>query len=163
MKTLDYLGLSSESVQPVVKGLAQLLADMQVYYTNLRGFHWNIQGKGFFVLHEKFEALYTAVAAQVDEVAERMLQLGSTPENRFSEYLKQANLEEVGAFHCADEAVKYILESLKLLIEEERRLIQVASEINDDVTVALIGEFLNGQEKQVWMLTAFLNDFNCKK
>ena len=53
MKTLDYLQLNASATDNVVKSLQQLLADFQVYYTNLRGFHWNIQGPDFFVLHSK--------------------------------------------------------------------------------------------------------------
>ena len=39
MKTLEYLNLNENSVANVVAGLQNLLADFQVYYTNLRGFH----------------------------------------------------------------------------------------------------------------------------
>ena len=74
MKTLDFLGLDNAKVQPVAQALNQLLADYQVFYANLRGFHWNVRGKGFFTLHEAYEKLYNTVAEQVDEVAERILQ-----------------------------------------------------------------------------------------
>lgn len=49
MKTLDYLHLNENKVNSVVSALHQLLADFQVHYTNLRGFHWDIKGHGFFV------------------------------------------------------------------------------------------------------------------
>ena len=94
MKTMDYLHLDSSKIGNVISGLEQLLADYQVFYTNLRGFHWNIKGHGFFVLHSKFEEMYDNAAAKVDELAERILMLGGQPENRFSEYHKQAMLEE---------------------------------------------------------------------
>ncbi|WP_373806479.1 Dps family protein, partial [Bacteroides heparinolyticus] len=95
MKTLDYLHLNETKVAGVVSALNQLLADFQVHYTNLRGMHWNIKGHGFFVLHEKFEEMYDDTAEKVDEIAERLLMLGSTPENKFSEYLKTAKIKEV--------------------------------------------------------------------
>ena len=38
MKTLDYIKLNESGVNNVVASLQQLLADFQVYYTNLRGF-----------------------------------------------------------------------------------------------------------------------------
>lgn len=47
MKTLDYLHLDEQKVQGVVSALHSLLADFQVFYTNLRGFHWDIEGHGF--------------------------------------------------------------------------------------------------------------------
>ena len=50
MKTLDYIKLNESGVNNVVASLQQLLADFQIYYTNLRGFHWNIKGHDFFVL-----------------------------------------------------------------------------------------------------------------
>ena len=90
MKTLNYIKLNESGVANVVSALHQLLADFQVYYTNLRGFHWNIKGHGFFVLHEKLESMYDDAAEKVDEIAERILMLGGVPENKFSEYLKVA-------------------------------------------------------------------------
>ena len=39
MKTLNYIKLNESGVANVVSALHQLLADFQVYYTNLRGFH----------------------------------------------------------------------------------------------------------------------------
>ena len=42
MKTLDYIKLDSAAAAKVVESLQQLLADYQVFYANLRGFHWNI-------------------------------------------------------------------------------------------------------------------------
>ena len=76
MRTLDYLNLNEARVANVVTALQNLLADFQVYYTNLRGFHWEIKGRGFFVLHEKFESMYDDTATKVDEIAERILTLG---------------------------------------------------------------------------------------
>ena len=119
MKTLDYLHLDASAVSNVVASLKQLLADYQVFYTNLRGFHWNIKGHGFFVLHGKFEDMYNNAAEKVDELAERILMLGGEPENKFSEYLKVACVKEVSGVSCGDEALKNILDTYGHLIGEE--------------------------------------------
>ena len=42
---------------------------------NLRGFHWNIQGKKFFELHLKFEELYNNALLKVDEIAEAIKEI----------------------------------------------------------------------------------------
>ena len=162
MKTLDFLGLDNAKVQPVTKALNQLLADYQVFYANLRGFHWNVRGKGFFTLHEAYEKLYNTVAEQVDEVAERILQLGERPENRYSEYLKVSNLKEDGFEREGRHALDRVLDTLKTLIAQERAIIELANEANDDVTVALMGDYLKGQEKLVWMLLSFLEKKSSK-
>jgi starvation-inducible DNA-binding protein len=156
MKTLNYIKLNEKEVSSVVASLQQLLADFQVYYTNLRGFHWNIKGHGFFVLHSKFEELYNDAAEKVDELAERVLMLGGTPANKFSEYLKVAKVKEVDGVSNADEALNNILETYSYLIAEERKLLSLASEVNDEVTVALMSDYLKEQEKMVWMLVELL-------
>ena len=51
MKNLEIIGLEETKVNKVRDALAQLLADFQIYYTNLRDLHWNVKGHGFFVLH----------------------------------------------------------------------------------------------------------------
>ncbi len=162
MKTVDYLHLDESGVNKVVEGLKQLLADFQVFYTNLRGFHWEIKGHGFFVLHEKFENMYDDAAEKVDELAERILMLGGVPENKFSEYLKVAQIKEVSGVSCGEEAVKHILDTFSYLIGEERKVLSLASEANDESTVALMSDYLTEQEKTVWMLVAYLSG-ECKK
>ena len=65
MKTLELIKLNESGANNVVASLQQLLADFQVYYTNLRGFHWNIKGHDFFVLHSQFEKMYDDTAEKV--------------------------------------------------------------------------------------------------
>ncbi|KGF18047.1 DNA polymerase III subunit beta [Prevotella sp. S7-1-8] len=156
MKNLEVLGLDEKKISSVVSGLNQLLADLHVYYMNLRGLHWNIKGKSFFQLHEEFEKQYNDVASKIDEVAERLLQLDSKPENRFSELLKIATLKEKNDIDAETEAMQLILNTLKVLIASERAVIAAAGEANDEVTVALMDDFLVGQEKAVWMVNACL-------
>ena len=161
MKTLDFLHLNPSAVSNVVTGLQQLLADYQVFYTNLRGFHWNIKGHSFFVLHGKFEGMYNEVAEQIDELAERILTLGGQPDNRFSEYLKVANIKEVTDISCGDEALKNVLDTYSYLIGEERKVLAAASEAGDETTVGILSEYLKNQEKLVWMLVAYYSG-NCR-
>ena len=155
MKTLNYIKLNESGVANVVSALHQLLADFQVYYTNLRGFHWNIKGHGFFVLHEKFESMYDDAAEKVDEIAERILMLGGTPANKFSDYLKVANINEVDKVSNGEQALNNILQSISYLIGEERKILSIASQAGDEVTVSMMSDYLKEQEKMVWMLTAY--------
>ena len=161
MRTLDYLNLNEARVANVVTALQNLLADFQVYYTNLRGFHWEIKGRGFFVLHEKFESMYDDTATKVDEIAERILTLGGTPENKYSGYLKVARIPEVSGATSSHEAVDNILNTYKHFIAEERKLIDLANEANDAVTADMLTGYLKEQEKMIWMLVAF-STRNCE-
>ena len=136
MKTLDYIHLDAVAAGKVVEALQQLLADYQVFYTNLRGFHWNIKGHGFFVLHSKFEDMYNDAAEKV--------------------------VKEVSGVSCADEALENVLDTYGQFIAEERKLLSLASESGDEATVALMSDYLKEQEKLVWMLVAY-SSCDCKK
>ena len=162
MKTTDYIHINEAAANQVAEALAALLADFQGFYTNLRGFHWNIKGHAFFQLHSKFEELYDNTAEKIDEIAERILMLGAVPENKFSEYLKTANIKEVGYVSCGKEALNNVLETLGYLIGEERKILALANENGDDATAALMGDYLKEQEKLVWMLVAWSSG-ECKK
>ena len=157
MKTTDYLSLDTKATKEVSDELQNLLADFQVYYTNLRGFHWNIKGPRFFKLHEKFEEIYDEVSDQIDEIAERILMLGETPLHNFSDYLKKNEIKESGVVSNEDEALKLVLSYLKTLIAKERKILEIAGEANDEGTVAILGEYILGQEKLVWLIASTLS------
>ena len=155
MKTLDFTKLNAESVKNVVSALQQLLADYQVYYSNLRGFHWNVKGKDFYVMHAQFESMYNNAAEKVDEIAERILMLDGIPAHNFSEYLKTAKVKESGYVTSDDEGVKHVMETTSYFLEQERNILKLAAEAGDEATVAMMSDYMEEQEKQLWMLTAY--------
>ncbi len=155
MKTLDYTKLSAEAVKPVVNALQQLLADYQIYYSNLRGFHWNVKGKDFFVLHKQYEEMYDNTAEKVDEIAERILMLDGVPAHNFSEYLKTSKVKEAGYVTSGSEGIQHVMETISYFIASERNILKLASEAGDETTVALMSDYISEQEKLMWMLTAY--------
>ncbi|HHV04468.1 MAG: DNA starvation/stationary phase protection protein [Bacteroidales bacterium] len=156
METLDYISLNKKGILPVVEELQKLLADIQIFYTNLRGFHWNVKGKQFFMLHEKFEEIYDDMNEKADQVAERILMLGHTPANNYSEYLKISQIKEVSGMSDGKEIIEVILDSFKMLMLRERTVLEKTGKVNDEVTVAMMSDYLKEQEKTVWMLVATL-------
>lgn len=156
MNASNLIQLPSEKIAPVIAALQHLLADFQIHYTNLRGFHWNVKGPGFFTLHAQFEKMYDDASEKADQLAERILMLGGTPDNRFSDYLRQARIQEIAGVHAADEAIRHILATLQHLIGAERSLLSMASDAGDEATVSLMSDYLAEQEKSVWMLNACL-------
>ncbi len=47
MKALNLIGLDKEKSKELVNHLNDLLANYQIFYQNLRGFHWNVKGSNF--------------------------------------------------------------------------------------------------------------------
>ncbi|XP_060149204.1 DNA protection during starvation protein-like [Globicephala melas] len=157
MNVLDITGLKAENLTEVVKGLELLLADLQVHYTNLRGYHWHVKGKDFAILHERFEKMYDEVADKVDEVAERLLQLNVEPENRYSVILAKSEIKEVTGLTSPETILPEIVKTYKTLMALERSIIEKAGEVNDETTVAIMSDFLVGQEKDAWFLASMLS------
>ena len=153
---MNHLGLSRKETEKNIELLNELLANFQVYYQNLRGVHWNIRGKRFFDLHVKFEELYNNAQLRVDEIAERILTLGGVPLHTFADYL-EVNKITAGKNISDDEtAVKLVVESLQGLLKLERVLLQTTGDIDDEGSNSLISDLITEQEKDIWMLQAFL-------
>src|SRR5262245_37976285 len=116
---------------PLEKDLATLLADYQVLYMKLRGYHWTVTGPLFFGLHAKFEELYNDAAEKVDAVAERLVALGARPPLTFKEQLGLARLKEDAGSPSANEMVRNVAGDLETLNGSLRTLEQAAAKAGD--------------------------------
>lgn len=153
---MNYIGIHQEQAAKEIKSLNTLLASYQVFYQNLRGFHWNIKGEKFFGLHEKFEEYYSAASEEIDEIAERVLTLGGVPLHSMSSYVKESKIREVTEVSEARTAVESTLEQFIELINLERELLAQSDELKDEGTNALISGLLSKHEKTIWMLSSWL-------
>jgi len=156
MKKTNAIGLSQDKAENLAKKLNDLLANYSIFYQNTRGFHWNIKGEKFFELHLKFEELYNDLLLKIDEIAERILTLGHTPEHRYSQYAKSSIIKESKKVSEGLVAVEQILEAYKTVIIMQREILSLATDANDEGTNALMSDYIRLQEKQVWMYSSFL-------
>ena len=147
--------MKNENVKTVEK-LNQLLADYQIHYQNLRGLHWNVKGKMFFALHEKFEEYYNEATDVVDEIAERILMLGGQPLHTLGDYVSAAKLSQVAHVSDGTDAVESVLESQRYFLKRFAEIMELAGDKGDEGTAGMISEWIGDTEKQVWMLEAFL-------
>ena len=157
MENLNQIGLDKTRTQELAQRLNGLLANYSIFYQNTRGYHWNIKGDKFFELHQKFQDLYNDLLLKIDEIAERILTLGYSPDHRYSVYIADSQIKESQPVTDGDTAVGNILEAHKVLITMQRDILALASEIDDEGTSALMSDYIRQQEKSVWMYSAFLN------
>ncbi|MFD1063101.1 Dps family protein [Winogradskyella litorisediminis] len=155
MININNIGLDDKASQTTAVQLNDLLSNYQLFYMNLRGFHWNIKGKKFFELHLKFEELYNDALIKIDEIAERVLTLSATPLHSFKKYLETSDIKPAENVTDGEVAIDSILEALKTLLGKERAILSIAAEANDEGTVALMSDYIVQQEKLVWMLSAY--------
>jgi starvation-inducible DNA-binding protein len=156
MKNLNRIGLDTAKSKELAELLNDLLANYSVFYQNTRGFHWNISGEKFFELHVKFEELYNDLFVKIDDVAERILTLGHTPKHKFSDYISTSSIVESSETSDGKKAVENILSAFQLLLIKQRHIMELAGDISDEGTSALMSDYIREQEKLVWMYSVYL-------
>lgn len=152
---MSYLKMNDEELLPVVMELNILLADYHIYYQKLRSNHWNVVGKNFFDLHEKFEQMYLDAQVKIDEIAERILTLRYHPMSQLEDYLKSASIKQKVTLKSDEDMVESILNDHKLLLEQMGKVMETSSKASDEGTSDLIGAYIRELEKTSWMLEAW--------
>lgn len=154
----NFIGLDTEKTQNLADALNNLLSNYQIFYMNVRGYHWNIKGDNFFELHAKFEELYDDLLLKIDEIAERVLTLGHRPAHAYSTYMEKSEVPERKDVSDGKEAVGDIVESMSKLIAKQRELLNLAGDAEDEGTASLMSDYITEQEKTVWMYRSYLGE-----
>lgn len=158
MESIDAAGLNRESVGTMAKRLNELLANYAIFYQNVRGYHWRIKDDRFSAMPLKFEELCMRLQLNMDGLAERILTLGHSPILHYSEYKSLSTVPESDTISDGLTAVSDILLSFGVLITLQYNLHTLAGDTRDEVTCALMGEFIWESEKLAWVYAAYLNN-----
>ena len=153
---MNRIGIDTKQAEKLAQKLNELLANYQVFYINIKGFHWNVRGEKFFELHAKFEEIYQDLFIKIDEIAERILTLGYSPLHTYSSYLENAKIKEVSNVIDGKSSVQNVVDSYEFLITKQRELLSLSDEFNDEGSNALMSDYIREQEKLIWMYLAFL-------
>ena len=149
--------LSSEQREAVVSGLSRLLADSYALYVKSHNFHWNVTGPMFPQLHALFEEHYTELAQAVDEVAERIRQLGARAPGSFAEFQRLTRVRDAEGAPSAKEMVRVAQGDHEAVAQSARAVLAAAQAASDDASVDLATERLRVHEKSAWMLRSILD------
>ena len=136
-----------------IKELNEFLCDLEVMTVKTQNFHWNIQGKEFFVLHAKLEEYYDELREQIDEIAELIETKGFQPLGTMKNFLenskiKEANNEKIKSSEILSELIK----DFTILCQKASVIKQNAEKESDYVTSSIIDEYLKDYTKKLWML-----------
>jgi starvation-inducible DNA-binding protein len=152
------IGIEDKNREEVVQILSKLLADEYTLYTKTRNYHWNVTGPRFQQLHEFFKAQYTQLDATVDDIAERIPQLGGKAIATMEEFKQLARLkEDVGQYPEANNMLSNLLNDHEAIIRSTRTDADACAEKYHDMGT---NDFLIGlveeHEKMAWMIRAHL-------
>jgi starvation-inducible DNA-binding protein len=151
------LGLADATRQSSVDILTTSLAATYTLYTKTRKFHWNVTGMHFQQLHALFEAQYTQLEEAVDELAERVVMLGSPAIGTLEEMQEHSYIQETpGVNPDADGMVAELLADHESVIRHLRVDIDAVTENGDAGTADFLTGLLEQHEKTAWFLRAHL-------
>jgi starvation-inducible DNA-binding protein len=135
--------------------LNQRLASAVDLQLQMKQAHWNVKGPSFIGLHELFDKVAEAVEGYVDQIAERVVQLGGVAEGTVRMAAAKTRLTEYspeisdGLAH-----VESVARALSTFGQEARDTIYEADELEDADTADLFTEVSRGIDKWLWFVEA---------
>jgi starvation-inducible DNA-binding protein len=140
-------------------GLNTLLADEYALFTKTLNYHWNVTGPRFYSVHEFLENQYRDLLEVIDDVAERIREIGKQPMGTLSEFSIQTHITERPGVHPETSAMIADLKNdHDLICSEIRRILADESKaVVDPGTEDFLTGLLKKHEEMAWMLKSTLN------
>lgn len=140
-------------MEEIGKNLNEFLCDLEIFNVKLQNYHWNVQGKGFFLTHEKLEEYYDEIRVQIDEIAEHILALGYQPLGTMQDFMKNSEIQEAKNEKIKTiPIVKNVIQDLNTLKQKAVKIKDEAEKQSDYATSALMDNYLGNYAKKLWML-----------
>jgi starvation-inducible DNA-binding protein len=133
----------------------QRLASAVDLQMQMKQAHWNVKGPSFIGLHELFDKVAEAVEGYVDQIAERIVQLGGVAEGTVRMATSRTRLTEYSTEISEGMAhVEGVARALSTFGQEARSTISEADELDDADTADLFTEISRGIDKWLWFVEA---------
>ena len=117
--------------------------------------HWNVKGPSFIGLHELFDKVAEAVEDYVDQIAERIVQLGGVAEGTLRMAAARTQLTEYSPeISEGMEHVEFVARALSTFGQQARATIDEANALDDADTADLFTEVSRGIDKWLWFVEA---------
>jgi starvation-inducible DNA-binding protein len=151
------IGIDAAARGRVCDMLNVALSNTVVLYFKTRNYHWNVTGMQFAPLHALFEQQYDQLEEAIDEIAERIRQIGGVPFATLDEYKRAAVLDEQpGVLYPAVQMVRNLLDDHETVIRALRANADTADELGDMGTNDFLIGLMQAHEKMAWFLRAHL-------
>jgi len=135
----------------------QQLADTSDLHSQTKQAHWNVKGPQFIALHELYDELAALLLGYVDEIAERVTQLGGYAMGTARMAAANSRLPEfpTDATDSMD-TVRALVERYAACAATTRAAIDESDKAGDMDTADLLTEVSRGLDKSLWFLEAHL-------
>ncbi len=153
------IGLDKDTQKIVSDFLKTLQSDSFILFVKIWNFHWNVISKRFNPTHEFFNKLYDKFFDRIDEIAERIREIGGRPIGSLSGFLNSTELKE----YKEEEEVpnekdmfKMILTDYETIIKNIRKFLE--EDKCDNGTTNFLEDLIMKMEKDAWILRSHLEE-----
>lgn len=143
----------------VIAILGASLADAIDLQTQCKAAHWNVKGPQFIALHKLFDDVNEAIEEHIDNLAERLVQLGGVAEGTARVVAKRSRLPEYpvsgkGAAVDGMDHVAALGTALAIFGAQARKDIDACTGAGDAGTADLYTEISRDVDKWLWFVEA---------
>ena len=147
--------LARDTRVEVIALLNQRLAEAIDLQTQCKQAHWNVKGPTFIALHKLFDEITEDVEGYVDEIAERVVQLGGIAEGTVGAVEERSKLPDYPlALSSGAEHVAALSDALAAFGRAVRIGIEEMNELEDAGTADLLTGISRGVDKWLWFVEA---------
>ena len=144
-----------------VDTLNQALADLSDLYSQAKQAHWNVRGPSFFTLHKLFDDVAESAEEPLDDIAERIVQLGGIAQGTVRMAAKNTALPE---FEVSDKAAdadplayaKTLAARFAACAKSIRAAIDATAAAGDADTADLLTGVSRALDKSLWFIEAHM-------
>lgn len=154
-----HLPVDKKLAKSVAEVLTPILTDLIEFRAQLKHAHWNLRDINFISVHRLFDELTEVIDEGVDDLAERVRQLGQAIELPTATIAKATTLKPFPTGELRSEvAVTAIAERLQSIIASVRAGIEATSDgkTEEPITADLLTSFAGDLEKHLWLVDAHL-------
>lgn len=146
---------TNEQSSALVQLLNARLADTIDLVYQAKQAHWNVTGPDFYALHEFFEKISDELRDHVDDIAERVTQLGGQAEGTLRMAAEHSSLPEYpGQLSSGAAHLEALSKGFEAAATNMREAIDQSASLGDEVTLDILVGAGRAIEKLLWMLRA---------
>lgn len=151
------VGIDSEGKTDVARALSSFLASTYTLYTKTLYYHWNVTGPNFYGLHNLFEEQYQDLHVAGDELAERVRALGHMTPGTYKEFSELSVVKDDASPPTnAEKMCANLLHAHETCSQQARKVLEIADEASDEVTVDMMVARMTFHDKASWMLRSII-------
>lgn len=144
----------TDSLAQSAKALQSTLTELQALQLQTKQAHWNVSGTLFWPLHEMLQEHYEGVSKYADDVAERLLAVGSSSDGRAPTIVQTSNLPEIsGGFLDDARVLTFFTVQYQAVGERLKKRIDDIEKV-DPTSANLLQEVEHAIEKYQWQMRA---------